>query len=252
MGFYRIVFAALMASSLVACASYLPLSFTAPTIPFDRQAAGDVKTIGVLTPYVPRQPSLYIAANPRQRIAPHNNLSDAFVDILFGNIFHANTNGRELDTALVGQQFSAHDICITEVTARLQDLGYSVVLIPVERSKADFLTTYPVNQAHKIDAYLDIVLTYGYMAADRGFPFRPSAHVRTRLVKPSEGRNLMQDVVAYNLVDSGRYASEITIPPDPAYAFASYNGLIGDPARAAQGLQVAITQSVKPIGQLLK
>lgn len=233
----RLVLAAWAASFLAACALQ--------PIPYDKQTAGEIKTIGVVTPHIPSQPAVILATSVGQSFGLIGGLVDAAMQ---------ESRQTKFKAAIEPHNFSPQDACLTEVTARLEELGYSVVMVPVERPSQDFLKTYPPENEPKVDAYLDLVLSYGYVAAGIGStPYRPVVYVTARLVRASDASVLMQDAVSYNRV--GPYAANskaLTIPPDPAYSFANFDRLVGDPATAVQGMEISITQSVKPIGQLLK
>lgn len=227
-----------LAASLLAACALQP-------IPYDRQAAGEIKTIGVVTPHIPNRPAVILASSVGQSFGLIGGLIDAAMQ---------EERQTKFKSAIEPLNFSPYDICVTEVTARLEELGFSVVTVPVERTEQDFLKKYPSESEPKVDAYLDIVLSYGYVAAGIGStPYRPIVYVTTRLVRASDSSVLMQDAVAYNRVGPyGANSKAVTIPPDQAYSFSNFEKLVSDPTTAVQGMQVAISQSVKPIGQMLK
>lgn len=237
MRYSQMLIVVLAAGLLAACALQ--------PIPYDRQAAGEIKTIGVVTPHIPSQPAVVLASSVGQSFGLIGGLIDAAMQ---------ESRQAKFKEAIEPQNFSAQDICLTEVKARLEELGYAVVMVPTERPSQEFLKTYPTEIEPKVDAYLDLVLSYGYIAAGIGAtPYRPSVYVTARLVRASDASVLMQDAVAYNRVGPyGANSKALTIPPDPAYSFSNFDKLVGDPTTAVQGMQVAISQSVKPIGQLLK
>jgi hypothetical protein len=124
----------------------------------------------------------------------------------------------------------------------------------VERSQHDFLEKYPADSPPKVDAYLDTVVSYGYIAAGIGStPYHPIVYITARLVRATDSTVLMQDAISYNPVGPYAHNSQsVTIPPDPNYQFSNFDALAADPDKAVQGMQTALTQSAKTFGELLK
>jgi hypothetical protein len=234
---FRLLIAALAGAFLAGCA--------AKPVPYDRTSAADIKTIGIVTPSYPDGPYVVLASNIGQSFG------------LIGALVEAGMQAsRESDfkKAIGPHNFSVDETCLAELTARLQEQGYTVVMVPQERPKKDFLEKYPADQEPKVDAYLDLVVNYGYMSAGIGAtPYRPTVFAGARLVKASDSSVLMKDLVIYNPVGPyGGNKQAVTIAPDPAYSFSTFDKLVADPATAVKGMQTALQQSVKTVGQLLK
>ena len=150
MRFLRVMIMAWAASFLAACALQ--------PIPFDHQKAAEVKTIGVVTPYIPNGPAVVLASSVGQSFGLIGGLIDLSMQ---------EARETKFKSAIEPHNFSAHDICLAEAKARLEELGYSVVMVPVERPSLGFLKTYPKDQEPKVDAYLDIVLNYVFTAVTK-------------------------------------------------------------------------------------
>jgi hypothetical protein len=226
----------LVALSLIGCA--------APEIPYDRAGAGDIKTIGILTPSFPDGPTVLLATTVGQSFGIIGNLIDA------GMQANREATFRDL---LQQQNFSAQDCFMHKLAESLSAAGYVVAVVPVAREGSDFTAHYPTEADPKVDAYLDVVATrYGYAAAGiRGStPYRPQFMVRARLVSAKNSSILMQDAVIYNPINAPGHV--VTIPPDPAVSFADFDRLVADPPAAVKGLEFATEQSAVTVGKLLR
>jgi sulfur transfer complex TusBCD TusB component (DsrH family) len=228
------LFAALL--SVAACARF-------PEIPFDRGAAGEIKTIGLVTPKFPDGPSVILATT----IGRSFGLIGAVID---ASMQHS----REVSMTdlLRAQNFSTSDYFIASLTENLRAAGYEVVEIPVLRSDSEFLTAYPATQP-KVDAYLDIVaLQYGYVAAGIGdsTPYRPRFVLKTRLASAHDSSVLMQDAVIYNAINAPR--NVVTISPESSQLFVNFDELMADPNATVTALKTATSQSAQTVGRLLR
>ncbi|MBT3358940.1 MAG: hypothetical protein HN403_04855 [Rhodospirillales bacterium] len=221
---------------------------TPPAIPFDRASAGDIKTIGILAPAFPERPTAFVAASPGQSFGLIGALIDAGIQ--------ANQEKR-LNAALDSQQFVADPVFTDSLAEAAKAQGYAVTPIHVDRVKKDrFLEQYPPIDETKVDAYLDVIfVNYGYMAAGMAdsSPFRPWITMRCQLVRASDSTVLMQDAVNYNpLGRVGQNGTTVTLSPDPTFAFSNMETLESSPARAAEGLQVALGKVAAAVGTLLR
>jgi hypothetical protein len=213
----------------------------APKIPYER-ATADVKRIGIVTPRFSDSAAVVLASSPAHSFGLIGALVDAGIQA---------TRDSQFNGVLERQKFSAKDQFLSALTATLQARGYEVAIVPVTRQGSDFLDRYPTQAPPKVDAYLDLVsMGYGYVAAGVSTPYRPSFGARARLVS-AKGAVLMQDAVFYNAV--GPAAPQfVTIAPDPAHSFNSFDDLLANPALAMKGLEVAARQSADTIGKLLQ
>jgi hypothetical protein len=217
---------------------------TQPLVPYDRSISADNKTIGLLSPGWPTGPSAVLASDMGQSFGLVGALVDATMQ---------SNRERDLSHILDEQKVDANRIFIAGLTDMLKDEGYSVISVAAQRKGADFVKTYPAASANPVDSYLDIsVLNYGYVAAGMGdsSPYRPWVMARVKLVRASDDKVLMEDMVAYNTITVIK--NVITISPDPTYAFPSWSNLTADPKRAADGVSTSVHQSAESIGKLLK
>lgn len=215
-----------------------------PKVPFDR-TAGDVKSIGIITPSFPDSPTVVLASTVGQSFGLIGGLIDAAMQA---------DREAKFKGLLEEQKFSTQDRFVEFLVKDLQATGYTVSMIPAKREGNAFAKQYPTDSPSKVDAYLDLVtLRYGYVAAGVGSstPYRPFFIVQTRLVSARDSSLLMQDNVIYNSIRPGGDEA-ITIAPDPAYGFANFDALMGDPKTATTGLQIAAEQSAQAIGKLLR
>jgi hypothetical protein len=233
----RVLIAAFAAAFLAGCA--------AKPVPYDRTTSADIKTIGIVTPSYPEGPYVVLASSVGQSLGLIGALVDAGLQ--------ADRESR-FKKAIAPHNFSVNDTCLSELKARLEEQGYTVLMVPQTRPKQDFLEKYPTDQEPKVDAYLDVVVNYGYISAGIGAtPYRPTVFASARLVKASDSSVLMKDLVIYNPVGPyGVNQQAVTIPPDPAYSFPTIDKLVADPGTAVKGMQLALQESVKTVGQLLK
>jgi hypothetical protein len=225
------------ALSLVGCAA-------APEIPYDRGAAGEVKSIGIITPAFPDGPTVWLASSVGQSFGLVGALVDAGMQ---------SSREATFKSLLDEQKFSARDCFLEKLTAGLREAGYTVAIIPIQRQGSDFATHYPTEAEPKVDAYLDVVAnSYGYAAAGirSSTPYRPWFVVRARLVSAKDSSVLMQDAVMYNPINAPGHV--ITIPPDPTTSYSNFDHLVADPAGAVKGLQAATEQSALTLGKLLR
>ncbi|HEY2446855.1 MAG TPA: hypothetical protein VGI20_14055 [Rhizomicrobium sp.] len=212
-------------------------------IPYDHSSAG-IRSVGLLTPGIPDGASIVLASDPGQSFG----LVGALVDAGLQN----NREGK-FEHILASQQFVAANEFWSDLTANLQRDGYAIVPIAGARDRSDFLKKYPTPPS-PVDAYLDVIVqSYGYMAAGIGSanPYRPFMLVKCRLVRAADSAVLMQDQIALNALNNGG-PKQVTLSPEPAYAFPGMDDLVADPKNAAAGVKTAFQQSTTSIGNLLK
>jgi hypothetical protein len=216
----------------------------APEIPFDRTQQNQVQHIGVVTPKFPTGARVILASTVGRSFGLIGALIDAGMEASRESKF----------TAILEQQnFNEQDVFLAKLTASLEGQGYKVSMISFQRQGTDFAGSYPVGQEPKVDAYLDLVVTgYGYIAAGIGnsTPYRPICQVRARLVSAKDSSVLMQDLVTYN--PYGPTEHMVTIAPDPAAQYTTFDQLVADPAGAVKGLQNATEQTADTVGKLLQ
>jgi hypothetical protein len=233
------------AVALAASAAVLCGCAAKPEIPFDRASAGDVKTIGIVTPAMPDDASVVLASTVGQSFGLIGGLIDAGLKASRDSHFH---------DILKQQGVAPNAVLAADLTKSLRAQGYTVLPLEIERDhKSDFLAKFPDGTGRPVDAYLDLVVDdYGYLAAGIGSssPYRPFVKLRAKLVRASDRAVLMQDSIMYNPLNNPEHV--VTISPDPRYQYKDFDTLTADPAGAATGLRVAIDTSVKSLSSLLR
>lgn len=213
-------------------------------VPYDREMAGGIERIGMVTPRFPGGPVILLASSPAQSFG----LIGALVTVGVMEDRKA-----RFQAVMQGQNFTADDALAQTFGAALEARGYKVSRVATRREKADFLTEYPTDRGDKVDAYLDlVVLNYGYMSAGIGSdqPWRPSYTIRVRLVRARDSSVLMQDTLVYNPL--GTPKEVVTIAPDPAYRYDNFDTLEKDPEGAVKALRAAFEEGAKTLGTMLK
>ena len=214
-----------------------------PQIPYDRMTAGEIKTIGVVTPKFPNRATVVLATSVGQSFGLVGALVDAGLQ-----------DGRDssFKKMVDAQNFVAQDAFMQRLSETLQSHGYTVSNISAMRTRDGFMDKYPTEPA---DAYLDLVVTsYGYIAAgvSSSTPYRPRFAVQVRLVRASDSSVLLQDVVLYNAFTPGGEPKAITISPDPAYEYETFDALESSSDMAVVGLQDAVYKSADAVGNLMR
>jgi len=233
----RGAFAAAVMLFVAGCASK-------PAIPFDASQAGQIKTIGILTPGTPEGPRAILATTVGQSFGLIGAMIDAGMQ---------ESRESDLKAMLNGQNYDASATYIADLKSTLEARGYKVVDVPVSRTdQTDFKKSYFEVSAPGVDAYLDTAYHYGYISAGviGSAPYRPFVYLGCRLVKASDGAVLMEDRIFYNALNNPK--GVVTLPPDPAYAFPDFADLTSDPKKAAAGIDVAFKASTGAIGQLIQ
>lgn len=234
-------FAGLLALGLVlaGCASL-------QEIPYDRQAAGQIKTIGIITPHFPEDAQVVLATTVGQSLGLIGALVDAGMQA---------ARDSDFNKIVAGANYSAKTEFLRRLSQGLEGQGYTLVTVDAARPKMDFLKTYP---AAAVDAYLDIVVSgYGYIAAGIGSdtPYRPYFMLKTRLVRATDSAVLMQDTVIYNpyiVQGNSQGANAVTVSPDPQYLFPTFTNLKANPELAMKGLRDAVDKSAEATFTLLR
>lgn len=216
---------------------------TKPAIPYDRTSESSVKTIGLLTPGTPSGPRVILATTVGQSFGLIGALIDAGME---------ESRNSDLEALLSGQQFSTDKALSEGLSKALKARGYDVVEVPVARQAAGELQkTYP-GANPQVDAYLDVVISYGYLSAGIAgkTPYRPYMHAKCRLVKAADSSVLMEDMVLYNALNAPE--GHVVLSPDVKYEFPEFADVTRDPKLTTEGVSVAFASGTDAIGQLLK
>lgn len=233
------VFTALL--SVAACASQ-------PEIPYDRSAAQNNKTIGLLTPGWSSGPSSVLASDVGKSLGLIGALVDASMQ---------SSRENELKQILVSKNVDVNSKFIGRLKSNLEGKGFKVVAIDADGKRTALLKKYP-SAADGVDSYLDVVVpAYGYLAAGiaKDAPYRPWFVSQVKLVRATDSGVLMQDTVTYNTMTYntiGEAKNAVTLSPDPKYAFAGWSDLKAAPDDAVAGINDAADKSADAIAELLR
>jgi hypothetical protein len=105
------------------------------------------------------------------------------------------------------------------------------------RKDRKFLVSYPAAGGD-VQAYFDVVASsYGYTSAGHGQPWRPTADVMVRLVSANGNKTLLENRIAYNVMNAPR--GVITLSAHPDYTFNNREEMKTNPQRLADGLREA-------------
>jgi len=193
---------------------------------------------------MPERPAVVLASSVGQSFGLIGALVDASMQ---------SNREQQFQTMIDGQKFSPQDCFTKTLTETLQGEGYTVVPVAAARDGNDWLAQYPKGVSPAPDAYLDVIVSYGYVAAGIGSstPYRPSVGVRARLVRARDSAVLMQDFVVLNPINN-RGDNVITLAPDPAVSFVNFDALVASPPASIQGLEAAERRSAETIAGLLR
>lgn len=234
----RVMMTCILLTGLAACGSRAK----AP-VPYEKASVDNIKTIALLAPAVPSKANAILANS----VGKHFGLIGMLVDNSMKD-----SRDDELTQLLVTQNFDARKLLTDALTKSLEQRGYKVVQVAIARENMNELLKSYVGVSETTDAYLDVSMAYGYVAANAvgDAPYRPFARTSTRLVRASDKSVLMEDKVYYNALGAPRNA--VTIPADEAYSFSAFSNIEAEPAKAAEGINVAVTAAADTIAKLLK
>lgn len=216
-----------------------------PEIPYDASSAGTIRSIGVLTPDMPDHPTARLATTVGQSFGLVGALVDAGMQ---------DNRDKHLWGVMIDANFLPRTAFPADMIAALEAKGFSAKLIPTMRKSAGYLRTYPAPADANVDAYLDLSFIgdgYGYLSSGIGAatPYRPFVYLNCKLVRASDGAVLMQDTILYDPI--AQTDKTVTVSPDPAYAFETFDMLEASPRKAVEGEDVAFHQVAKTIAGLI-
>lgn len=210
--------------------------------PYDPAVRKQVRSIGLLTPVVPDEVAVRMAIHPGQSLG--------LVGMLLAE---GDMDGKTGDFTreLKARGFSNGAGFEQQLKAGLVAAGYAVRTLPAPRAYSQaFREQYPASDG-SVDAYLDIYSDLiGYTAAGGSTPYRPTVNLHVRLVRADDHKVLYQDQIAYNAFGDGDGA--ITLTPARGYEFAEFAQLMAQPAKAVQGLQLAMRATGDEVARQLR
>lgn len=141
----------------------------------------------------------------------------------------------------------------TELTAAiavaLERDGYEVVRLTGSRKKSTaFLDGYGDLETDAT-AILDVVLYDFFYKETLVLPFRPTLHVRVKLVDGKTGRILFAESYFYS---PNSNVESVNLPVDRQFYFKNFDELMSNAPRAAEGFRAGALLIAERIGQALK
>lgn len=211
--------------------------------PYNPVERHQIQRIGLLTPTVPDEVAVRMVVHPGQSLGVLGLLVAA------GDM--SDKTG-DFTRALKSRGFRNGAGFEAQLKAGLAAAGYQVQTIAAPRGAAQdgYRSRYPAADG-SVDAYLDIYSDLiGYTAAGGTTPYRPTVNLNVRLVRAKDHKVLYQDRIAYNAFGDGGGA--ITLTPARGYEFAEFEHLVANPARAAEGLNVAMRATGDELARQLR
>lgn len=222
-----------------------------PTIPFDRMSGPEIKSIGVISPEMPKRAGVILASTVGQTIGsvhPLLGLVTAIVDATMQS-----NREDDLEEILVAGEFNAQDKWKEKIRTELEARDFAVEFISVTREKkGEFQKKYP--QSANVDAFLDVQIPYyGYVAVDTSdsTPYRPAMRSNVRLVRKTDSSILMEDAVFYGALENNTNVQNVTIAPHSMDRFTDFDDLTRDPKKAVAFIETGFDRSANAIGKLL-
>lgn len=221
---------------------------SAPPIPYDRAATPQVHSIAVVQPGFPDDPSVIVAASPGASFGLVGALIDAAVTA---------EREKRFTAAIKPIGLAPRDEFTRDLLAAVAAQGYDTRLMPLKRPQTGFVAELKPDSGPPVDAWLDCYVGgWGYLAAGTGdsTPYRPIMSLGCQLVRTSDHRKLMRDIVWYNplSINVATRQQAVTLAPDPRYAFTTSDALDAAPAQAVEGIRDSFTRTTQAVGGLLK
>lgn len=202
-----------------------------------------IRSIGLLTPTVPDEVAVRMAVHPGQSLG--------MIGVLLAE---GDMDGKtsQFTRTLHTRGFRSGAGFEEQLKAGLTAAGYRVRAIPAPRdiTQDGYRKQYPQADG-SVDAYLDLYSDLiGYTAAGGGTPYRPTVFLTVRLVRATDHKVLYQDRIAYNAFGDGGGA--ITLDPVRGYEFAEFAQLMAQPAKAQEGLRIAMRAAGDEVARQLR
>ncbi|AVP98881.1 hypothetical protein C7S18_17605 [Ahniella affigens] len=209
----------------------------------------DIKTIEVL-------PMAYTEA---QISYPHPGLNFGLIGGAIA-VAELNAKGNKLQDQLQAADFDHYASFQKAFDAAMSARGYQLIWSdPVAAAKNDkakrgaWLLRKGARPTDRADAQIDINLVfYGYAASGAGksSPYRPTISLSAQLFDKSGKKVLFSDVVTYHNT-APALKKAISIEPDPAFAYQTFDDLEAAGAAVAEGLDAAIRDSAEAMAKQL-
>lgn len=214
---------------------------TFETVPFDASTHTGIDKITIVDPAAPAELDVHV-------LAP--------VGANFGLIGALATEAglsaqrKTLNAAMASEEYDYLEEFNTTLHESIGSAGYIVSRAAVERDVDDATFLEDYSAVTTDGAILDIYLQFiGYAAAGSNTEYRPTIMLAARLVDDAGG-TLFADQIYYNPL--GQTGEAITLDPHPDYVFEKFDMIETEPARAAEGMSVAIKAVLGELADLLE
>ena len=128
--------------------------------------------------------------------------------------------------------------------AELEKAGYSVQVLKLARTKAEFLPKYDGVPAGT-QAILDTVVEAGYYCAASNSEYIPTLRSSVRLLTPDGKQLLYQDAISYGYEQGAKEA--ISIPAEQKYFFEDFDAISAKVDLALEGMRAGIPMVARQI-----
>lgn len=165
----------------------------------------------------------------------------------------AKDQNNKINAALATQKFDGKATFDEALQADLHDQKYDTSVIKLTRDEDHNLVDLVAQpQAPSGTGILDVdAYGYGYQLVGGVKKWRPYVVIAVKVYDAKQPTKILMDNhVEYNAVVPN--ALTVNIPADDTYSFDSIEAIQADPARAAEGLRVALVASAHATAQLLK
>jgi len=204
---------------------------------FNKEASPNIKTIGLIEP-----------ATADEYAVQNLGHAGMYFGLIGGLIASADMSSKtnQFTDLMKARGFNLKEEFQKNLVAELQGVGYSVKIIRAQKEKQAFLETYDALD-QEVDAYLDSIVSAGYLCASGGTDYIPAVRSGVRLVKRGPGEILYQDVIAYGY--EARSSQAVCISASQKFYFRNFEALSSAPDKALEGLRTGIPLLAKRIAQ---
>jgi hypothetical protein len=247
--------ASIVLSSLILAGCATPYQ----PVPFDRTAT-PVTKISVVENALPAEVGTQKLATTGENMASAAGASGGLIGALVVGVIAGaveanieNNQRKKIQDALASQKFEGEAIFDAALEEALKGQNYQVETIAIARANTrDMIVLTPKADAEAGAAVLDAFgLNYGYQLVGGSTQWRPFVTMKVRLLDHKDPKKILMDnQITYNPVVKNEVT--VSIPVDETYAFQKIEDLEADPARAAEGLRVALQAAAKATADLLR
>jgi hypothetical protein len=243
---------------LAACAALSACATPYQPTPFDRVGTG-TKTLIVVSDALPDAIGTQKLATNGQNMASAMAAGAGLAGVLVGAVaagIEANIEAGQrakIQAAIAPLGFDGEKIFDDALDAALKAQGFELATVDIARDKArGFVTVTPQAGATPGSAVLDLAgANFGYQLIGGGTQWRPFVTMAVKLSDAADPKKVLLDNrIIYN--PAVKDTVTVSIPVDERYSFAKIEDIEADPAKAAEGLKVALEATAQAVAQLLR